>query len=548
MILVALRNQISSNFNLSELKDLCFDLKINYENIAGETLNDKARELVAYCNRRGLLQSLVEQCTLSRPNAEWVFDGDFDLQENDEPIVKEFSESIKSQMAEFRKTVKALTEDQYEIIKSLRGERRVSIAGCAGSGKTLVAAEKAIRLDSAGVRTLIMCHNPGLAEYLKGLTFGTGVVVFDFSSWINYVLEKQPNIESIWTTFSNYQEPVSEDIDQARATLVKTQFKYEAIIVDEAQDFREEWWNIIETALVENGILYAFHDDNQALLPNRLVPVFNELPYSLSKNCRNAGKIFKIVKCFHPQAPEVSMFLADKGVVKHTAFEAQEELKTIRSAVQEALEQFSPNEITVLTTEHPPLSNSILNGLEIQEKMFFNWQREIVKVADQILHFPRLSLHSANMPKLFGLAEELELNLSNSVNPTEEDLEYISKYFSYVLKVLRIKSHRLMPISPKWRFDESGQFVITASPVVDPIYMAFYFCSPKWSEDLPKVNLYRLTNYNNGSQTEAAWNDINFFDIPSFKGLESTAVILFIRSARDNLSTNLYVGMSRAVY
>ena len=49
----------------------------------------------------------------------------------------------------------------------LSGLRRVRISGCAGSGETLVAAEKALRLARAGVTTLFLCHNPLLAEHVR---------------------------------------------------------------------------------------------------------------------------------------------------------------------------------------------------------------------------------------------------------------------------------------------------------------------------------------------------------------------------------------------
>ncbi|WP_420642288.1 hypothetical protein [Candidatus Leptofilum sp.] len=37
-----LRSQIADSFNKSELRSLCFDLGINYENLPGETLENKA--------------------------------------------------------------------------------------------------------------------------------------------------------------------------------------------------------------------------------------------------------------------------------------------------------------------------------------------------------------------------------------------------------------------------------------------------------------------------------------------------------------------------
>jgi hypothetical protein len=80
---------------------------------------------------------------------------------------RSFSESIRKRMAQLSRVIEELTSEQYRAITQLRFLNRVRISGCAGSGKTLVATEKAIRLARGGVKTLLMCHNPMLAEHLR---------------------------------------------------------------------------------------------------------------------------------------------------------------------------------------------------------------------------------------------------------------------------------------------------------------------------------------------------------------------------------------------
>ncbi len=71
MDLARLRKQLSISFNKSELRNLCFDLDVLYENLPGDTIDDKARELVDYCNRHDLLPKLVELCRELRPHTSW---------------------------------------------------------------------------------------------------------------------------------------------------------------------------------------------------------------------------------------------------------------------------------------------------------------------------------------------------------------------------------------------------------------------------------------------------------------------------------------------
>src|SRR6185369_5475753 len=56
-----------------------------------------------------------------------------------------------------------LTDEQYHILETFGQWKRLAIAGGAGTGKTLLAAEKARRLSNEGRTTLILCYNRPLA-------------------------------------------------------------------------------------------------------------------------------------------------------------------------------------------------------------------------------------------------------------------------------------------------------------------------------------------------------------------------------------------------
>jgi len=54
-----LRKALCDLFNLEELRTLCFDLRVDYDSLPGEGKAAKARELVAYMQRREELERLV---------------------------------------------------------------------------------------------------------------------------------------------------------------------------------------------------------------------------------------------------------------------------------------------------------------------------------------------------------------------------------------------------------------------------------------------------------------------------------------------------------
>ena len=62
---VALRRTLDDRFDLEEIRNLCFDLSIDFDDLRGE--GKKTREVVAYCQRRGRLQDLAIRIAALRP-------------------------------------------------------------------------------------------------------------------------------------------------------------------------------------------------------------------------------------------------------------------------------------------------------------------------------------------------------------------------------------------------------------------------------------------------------------------------------------------------
>ena len=62
-----LREKLAQYFNKEELRTLCFDLGIQYEDLP-DTLEGMARDLVAFLDRRGRIPDLIARCRTLRPN------------------------------------------------------------------------------------------------------------------------------------------------------------------------------------------------------------------------------------------------------------------------------------------------------------------------------------------------------------------------------------------------------------------------------------------------------------------------------------------------
>lgn len=70
-----LRDLLDHHFNDAELRQLCFDLVIEYENLPGDTRLTKAQSLVEFCLRHDRLTGLVMRSRALRPTVSWP-DGD----------------------------------------------------------------------------------------------------------------------------------------------------------------------------------------------------------------------------------------------------------------------------------------------------------------------------------------------------------------------------------------------------------------------------------------------------------------------------------------
>ena len=64
-----MRNALLKHFNMEELEDLCYELLIDHEAIAGSTKPAKVRNLILYVERHGKSSELEHKVRSLRPQA-----------------------------------------------------------------------------------------------------------------------------------------------------------------------------------------------------------------------------------------------------------------------------------------------------------------------------------------------------------------------------------------------------------------------------------------------------------------------------------------------
>ena len=196
-----------------------------------------------------------------------------------------------------------LTNQQARVLRFLGSRRRASISGGAGTGKTLLAVQKARELAEEGMETLLICFNRQLADHLKEVVEGLPRLLAMSFHQLCTVLASLARSKSGRDLFreaaSAYPTGDRFDVQMPYALALATEIledRFDAIVVDEGQDFKEEYWFPVELILrsSERSALFVFHDPNQAIY-NKVdtFPIEDE-PFVLNVNCRNTRYIHDI--------------------------------------------------------------------------------------------------------------------------------------------------------------------------------------------------------------------------------------------------------------
>jgi hypothetical protein len=195
-----------------------------------------------------------------------------------------------------------LTAQQFWYLRALGARKRAAITGGAGTGKTLLAMHKAQELAGSGKKTLLVCYNAPLADHLKDVAgrdlkdYLHPMGFHELCAWrIREVyrltgLDLEEEARQTFPTEDRfhvqlpYALALSKDYLQA--------YQYDAIIVDEGQDFGADYWMALEMLLKDEkeSCFYIFYDPNQALYhsADHIQEIMQgDYPFPLTSNCRN---------------------------------------------------------------------------------------------------------------------------------------------------------------------------------------------------------------------------------------------------------------------
>ena len=214
---------------------------------------------------------------------------------------------IKSFVHDDIKNIEYLSEDQYQVLDTLMANRgsSQSVGGAAGTGKSIIALQAASLRAEENDSVLLVCYNSPLSRYLSDATREIrGIDVHTFDS----LLRKMAG--------DTYIVPDNND-DKSRILLelvdAHPSVRYDAIIIDEGQDFESDWLEALELLLHEpsKNLFVVFYDSNQRLYNRSIAKInaLNRVRIPLRRNFRNTKKILKLAERFY-ENPEIPIIPA----------------------------------------------------------------------------------------------------------------------------------------------------------------------------------------------------------------------------------------------
>ena len=188
--------------------------------------------------------------------------------------------SMSSQIGEQEFLFNRMTEEQSYLLDYLEEQNIAAIQGGAGTGKTMLALEKAKQASKSG-KVLFLCFNKFLLEKLK---MQNGLNNIEFYNLPGLVCAKTGVADAGGNEgISLYLNSVDPD-----------QWGYKHIIIDEGQDFYEKHLEILsDIAELAQGCFYVFYDKNQLVQQRQSLDWVKsiECRLILRANCRNTRNI-----------------------------------------------------------------------------------------------------------------------------------------------------------------------------------------------------------------------------------------------------------------
>jgi len=284
--------------------------------------------------------------------------------------------SAKERLAEFDSQVKTYTEEQFGVLESIELNERSLVQGSAGTGKTMIAIESAIRAAAEGKKVFLTCYNRIIGEWMQKQLEGWSNITV--SSLHSYLFELTKGFD-----YDKTQENKQDFYSKYLPNLTKEFFKigvkgkFDKLIIDEGQDLiREEYLGLFDSMLTNglaNGNWEIYGDfERQAIFAQLsksemldLLKTFgHHSKHLLRINCRNTkeiGEETSLISGFE-KPPFLLEYLEGLPVAYHFYRDEAHQKQILNEQLKKVADEGLPlNEVVILSPKK--LENSCVKSL-----------------------------------------------------------------------------------------------------------------------------------------------------------------------------------------
>jgi hypothetical protein len=285
--------------------------------------------------------------------------------------------TISDYLNDFDQRVKSYTQEQFRILDSIQVNERSLIQGSAGTGKTMIAVESAIRHATEGKSVLVSCFNKRISEWMKKqlMEWSDRITVthlhgflFEASQGFNYAFSKI-NANDFYT---EYLPELVKDMYSKNILN-----KYEVLIIDEGQDLIRSGYLELFNELLFGGLTdgkWEIYGDfeKQAIYSqiskHEMLKQLDEYAYysnfRLKINCRNTkqiGEETSIISGF--EKPPFLLEYLESVPVEYSFYKDKKHQAKIvnKKLIQLISEELSIKDLTILSPRK--LENSCCSSI-----------------------------------------------------------------------------------------------------------------------------------------------------------------------------------------
>ena len=354
-------------------------------------------------------------------------------------MVRTLGTTIKYQEEKFVQ----LTVSQLNLINAIKENKRIIIHGSAGTGKTIVAKQMALNLFDQGLSVLFLCYNRLLSNKIRESlnirkvdksqfqvstyhSLARDIITEYDESWWN---KSNSKAEDFWTL----EVPLKLD-DVLESNDVS---KYDAIIIDEGQDFKEFWYETIFKLSIPDACRYIFLDSMQNIFGHYSeVPKENDyFNYRLTDNLRNTKSIVRFINQTTESEVQVSSNSPEgPEVIQVDCKNKVELIKSLKNVIQDLVinQNILTSQILIL-----------INGAKFESPIsdVKKLDKYALKSLDRRARFEKATIHYTNISTFKGLEQDVLIildDISTSISNYRQLIYTQASRAKHCLFVLRL--------------------------------------------------------------------------------------------------------------